>query len=299
MVILNELKSFFASKENGAVLLESMPINYPAYAVRRHGIFGVAIEWGFDKNVSEFFSSVHLHTVHSTIEGENKNLLVLSSDREEYRNEFASVCAQFIDPGENGRYRVALLEDPIEWWKSWKNLLGNASLERTPYTVLCEMIALHHVLSFDPTAQWTASQSGTHDIESERECYEVKSTKMRYGSTITISSQHQLLAPKPLSLFFVRVEESPTGVSINAMADILVSSGYDSVLLENQLAKMRYEKGASDRDKKYAILEKRVYVVDDSFPRITAESFKGDVIPSSILSITYTVDLEGIPYKTW
>jgi len=158
---------------------------------------------------------------------------------------------------------------------------------------------LKHVLSFDPTSKWTASDSGTHDIESDSHSYEVKSTIIRYGALLSISSQFQLLAPKPLDLYFIRVEESPVGVSINDIAAELISIGYDEYLLENQLAKAHFEKGSSDRDRKYSLLEKRVYNVDEKFPKITEESFKGDVIPPAIVEIRYKVDLDGVPYERW
>jgi hypothetical protein len=47
------------------------------------------------------------------------------------------------------------------------------------------------------------------------------------------------------------------------------------------------------------MLEKRIYTVDEDFPKITAESFKGDVIPHAIVAINYTVDLDGISYYSW
>jgi len=299
MSILYEIQQFFASLTKGAAPLASLPDEYPAFAIRALDGFGVAIEWEQEKPVSEYFSSAHLVSMKTLIGGKEKTLLALVSNREEFRNEFATVCAQFVDPGKDGAERCMLLNDPIIWWQKWKNLLGNTALDKTPYSVLCEMLVLKHVLSFDPTSKWTASDSGTHDIESDSHSYEVKSTIIRYGALLSISSQFQLLAPKPLDLYFIRVEESPVGVSINDIAAELISIGYDEYLLENQLAKAHFEKGSSDRDRKYSLLEKRVYNVDEKFPKITEESFKGDVIPPAIVEIRYKVDLDGVPYERW
>ncbi len=177
--------------------------------------------------------------------------------------------------------------------------MGNAIHDKAPYSVLCEMVVLDYVRSFDPSAEWIAAISGTHDIESESHSYEVKSTIKRYGSSITVSSQYQLLTPKPLDLFFLRVEESPTGISINDMKLELVNKGYNESKLEGQLLKAGYELGASARNKKYSILEKRVYKVDDEFPKITEKTFKGDVAPKGISQITYVVDLEVPSFDIW
>ena len=299
MTTLDEIRNFLAAQTKGAKLLSTLPDDYPAYVIRLSDGFGVAVEWERDDAVSEHFASAHFVSARMVLGGNDKRLLTLISYREDLRNEFACVCAQFVDPGENGRDRMSLVGKPHSWWKHWRTLLGNAISDKAPYSVLCEMLVLEHVLKTDPHAEWTAAKSGTHDIESESHSYEVKSTIRRYGASITVSSQFQLLTPKPLDLFFLRVEESPQGVSINDMKDELVANGYDETLLEDQLYSAGYELGSSARDRKYSILEKRVYGVDETFPKITAESFKGDVIPTGVTQITYVVNLEAVPYGNW
>lgn len=298
MELLEEIKQFFASSY-GAAALTSLPDEYPAYGIRKGNDFGVAVRWDRDEPVSEHFSTAHLHTEKAYLPGESIQLLMLTMDVEEYRNEFACVCAQFVDPGKDGEERKKLIEDPVRWWNNWKNLLGNVVSNKPPYSVLCELVVLNHVRSFDPAAEWTASTAGTHDIESANHSYEVKSTIKRYGSTVTISGHFQLLTPKPLDLYFIRIEESPTGICINDVRDELVKNGYDQTKLEKQLSRAGHELGASTRNKKYAILEKRVYVVDDSFPKITEKSFKGDAFPNGVSQIQYTIDLEVPPYNKW
>ena len=299
MTILDEIRTFFAAQAKGAKLLTTLPDGYPAYVIRLPEGFGVAVEWDRDDAVSEHFANAHFSSSKMTLGGSEKNLLTLTSYREELRNEFACVCAQFVDPGVGGHDRKALLDNPLSWWKHWRTLLGNVISDKAPYSVLCEMVALEHVLQSAPDAEWTAAKSGTHDIESPTKIYEVKSTIRRYGADVTISGQFQLLTPKSTDLFFCRVEESPAGLSINDMKMRLVKSGYDESLLEHQLKVQGYEFGASSRDKKYSLLERRIYHIDDKFPKITAQSFKGDKIPRGIAHITYSVDLEGIDFLTW
>ena len=45
MSTLDELQLFFASLTNGAAPLQSLPKEYPAYAIRTLDGYGVAIEW--------------------------------------------------------------------------------------------------------------------------------------------------------------------------------------------------------------------------------------------------------------
>lgn len=299
MTLPDEIKQFFATHKNGALPLKSLPDEYPAYAIRTSEGFGVALEWDSDAALSEHFANANFYSSTMMLGGADKTLLILQSYREDLRNEFACVCAQFVDPGKEGAGRASILSEPLSWWKKWRNLLGNVISDKAPYSVLCEMMVLDYVRNEDSSAEWTAAKSGTHDIESENRSYEVKSTIRRYGAEITISGQFQLLTPKPLDLFFCRVEESPAGISINDMKKKLVDDGYNEGELEHQLSKQGYELGASSRVIKYSVLEKRRYHIDDSFPKITEASFKGDKIPNGITHITYSVDLETIPYTTW
>ena len=158
------------------------------------------------------------------------------------------------------------------------------------------MMALKDLFSIDNSIQWTASHAGSHDIESPSNSYEVKSTIKKSETNVTISSRFQLDSEKPLELWFYRMEASEQGMSINDMKDELVKAGYSESLLESQLEAKGFIKGNSIRDKKYILLERRKYIIDDNFPRIVESSFKNDVYPKNIIKILYTIDLEGLDY---
>jgi hypothetical protein len=224
---------------------------------------------------------------------------MLISAFEEYRYEFASFCAEMLSVGENGNNRKTLLDNPLEWWKRWKELVGNGIKERAIYSVIAEMRVLEHLLKTDSSAEWTATRAGSHDIEGAFECCEVKSTCKRYGAEITVAGQHQLVHKQPLFLYFLRMEQSREGVSVNDMKKRLIRAGYDAGKLEMELQRQGLEHGASIRDEKYKILEKRKYAVDASFPNITRESFKENSFPAGITQIVYTVDLDAVSYTTW
>lgn len=301
MEIIKEIRQYFASLPTpGAMKLSSLPKEYPAFVIRIADGYGIAIEADDNLEVSEKFNSCRFHTGKIAIQGETpQNYLILRSAFEEYRYEFASLCAEFADPGENGSRRKAMLKDPYTWWTRWKELVGNTDSEQKVYNVIAEMMVLDHKFSHDKTAEWAATRMSSHDIECKEESCEVKSTVKRYGAEITISGQHQLNYIKRLYLYFCRLEESLEGVSINDMKAILTSHGYDGGKLEIELERQGFERGANVRNKRYKVLEKRLYKVDDSFPRITHESFKDNKYPSMITHIEYTVDLDGLEYSTW
>ena len=300
MTILEEIRDAFASMQSyGAMPVKGLDDEYMAYIVRIPDGYGVAIPVDNKMEIAENFNSCKFRTGLLSIGGVPSNYLMLISAFEEYRYEFASLCTELLNPGENGKDRKALLENPLNWWKRWKELVGNGIKERAVYSVIAEMYVLEHKLKSDPSAEWTATRMGSRDIECNGESGEVKSTCKRYGAEINISGQHQLEHKKPLYLYFIRMEESLEGISVNDMKKRLINAGYDSGKLEIELQHQGFERGASIRERKYRILEKRKYVVDESFPYITKESFKNNQLPSGITHIVYTVDLDAVSYTTW
>lgn len=299
MGILEEIREYFASTQNGAREIKELPKEYSAIVIRNNEGYGVAIAFDDERDISEKFANSRLFSQCLAIGGVERKYLILSCMLDSLRYEFASVCAQFVEPGIDGVDRKNLLAEPLEWWKKWRELMGNTISNKEAYSVIAEMMVLNDLYVNDRTVEWTAVNSGSHDIEGCNGSYEVKSTVKRYGATITIAGQHQLHSLKRLQLYFCRMEQSKSGVSINDMKERLVEDGYDKDKLEQQLYQMGYERGASIREEKYKVLEKRKYEVDEKFPKITKTSFKDDCIPDSVIQITYTIDLDGLDYTVW
>lgn len=300
MNILEEIRDGFASMTTyGALQIKSLPDEHTAYIIRIPAGYGVAISVDNDVTVAENFNSCKFRTGLLSIDDVSSNFLMLISAFDEYRYEFASLCTELVEPGVDGKNRKELIASPLEWWKKWIGLVGNDIKERAIYSIIAEMRVLEHKLLTDSSAEWSATRMGSHDIECDEESCEVKSTCKRYGAEITIAGQHQLVHKKPLYLYFLRMEESQEGVSVNDMKQRLIQVGYDAGKLENELQYQGLEFGASIRDKKFKILEKRKYIVDESFPCITRESFKNNSLPAGVTQIIYTIDVDLINYTAW
>jgi len=303
MTVLEEIRDVFASSASSpgdkARAIKSLPDDCPAFIIRISDGYGVAVPVDSEMEIAETFNSCRLRTGLLSIDGSSSNYLMLISAFEEYRYEFASLCAELVSPGDNGKNRKDLLEDPLEWWKHWTALVGNDVRDRTIYSVIAELLVLEHKLTTDKSAEWTATRMGSHDIECNEESCEVKSTCKRYGAEIIIAGQHQLTHKKPLYLYFLRMEESHEGLSVNDMKRRLIEVGYNPGKIELELQQQGLERGASIRNRKYKVLEKRKYAVDDSFPSITWESFKGNHPPLGITQIIYKIDLDALDYSAW
>lgn len=296
MTLLDEIRQAFANLEPSLQAdLSSLPPEHPGLAYRSWGSLGVCVPVARGTTVSESFAGARLYS-RAGRAGATDDQLCFESDHGRLRNEFAAVCAQFLHPGVGGNDRQALVRDPAEWWRRWRQLLGNSSALRPSYAVLGELLALERLLAAGAQATWGGPAGASYDIETPTGSYEVKSTVMRYGSVVHIAGQYQLLRPqsKPLYVIHQRFEPVPAGDSVDAIASRLLANGVDAEELEASLAKAGLEKGCSARKERYALLDSQRYVVDAGFPAITPASFVGGTLPTGVTSLTYAVDLDTL-----
>lgn len=291
--IETSIKNYFASQHKGGSIIDGLSDECRAYAIRNSEWYGVAIKNINNIEISEEFSSCAIKNKYISVGNKADNFLVLFCTDDMIRNKFATLSVDFVC-SEN---RVQILADPFAWWQEWKQLLGNAISNKKVYDIIAEMMTLNELFDKCEKVSWNAISRGTHDVETNRGDYEVKSTIKRFDNTVTISSQFQLDKKKELKLVFYRFEKSQEGLCINDVVNSLVEKGYDPYKLENQLQKIGFEKGKSARKEKYKVLASLQYDVDDNFPLITKDSFKGNKIPDNVEKIVYTISLNGIKNK--
>jgi hypothetical protein len=301
MNLLYDIRKLFAEvNKNNAISISAVDSDYPAWVVKYDDWYGVGIPMQQFAPISEKFSNVKMISKVLKFDNKETSLLLLTSTIESLRYEFATVCAQFIDPGPNGKERNSLLNDPVSWFEKWKSLMGNSVRNKTAYAILGEMLVYKHLLRQGIPVKWSGLNQATHDIESNECNYEVKSTVQRYGLEVTINSQFQMQdSNTDLYLIFCRLESSMSGLSIDDTIMDLKGFGVNVEEINNYLEKHDLEEGSSARMEKYTLLEMRKYKVGEHFPTITSKSFVNTKIPESITQITYTVDLSGIEYENW
>lgn len=280
---------------NKAMEISGLPNNYPAWTIKQNGWYGVAVEC--DSVVfSERFSKARIWTEKDVeIGGVKRSLLILSCSDPELRNEFATICSQFVQPGINGESRQQLILSPDIWWKNWKALLGNRESTAEVYMKIGELLVVEELLKKGYKPKWTGVENATHDIELDDRSYEVKSTISRYGYEVEISSIYQLESSgSPLSLAFLRFEKSAQGRSLDEVLNSLVQLGYPADELDDAMNRSGLEKGCMARTIKYKLLETKVCPVDENFPLLKIDSFVGGVLPPNVVKVKYTVDLAGV-----
>ena len=299
--LIRELRENFATGVSGFRKLKTMPEEYPAWTIlNERESYGVAIPNPHGEVINEHFANVSIESHKYIFGSETKDMLILLCSSSKLRYEFATIAAQFVEPGTGNANRNSIQRNPFSWWKNWRELMGNRIGDKMPYAVIGEMLAVEYLMDHGKIVSWGGPNARSHDIDIREASIEVKSTLQKSRTEVTISSDYQLDGDKPLWLYIVKFEENPKdGLTISDQADILVQKGYDRHTLEQQLTAVGFGVGTNGRKQRFRILEKRRYLVDESFPRITAKSFVGGQRPAGITHIEYTVNLDGIMFEKW
>lgn len=271
---------------------------YPAWTVKMDDEYGVALLLDHFVEVSEHFAGARLYSQERMIDGKNTPILLLTTQLSEIKEPFSTLCSEFVEPGVNGFVRQKTLENPIEFWQEWKAILGNKNIESRVYDVLGELQTLKYLYEQGITsAVWRGPDKSTYDIDCGNSTYyEVKSSVVRSRKEITMHNIRQAdsAAVEALFIMFCQYEADSSGDSINSLVEDLNNLGYSALVLNQKLAELGFEKGQSARERQYKLISMIKYTVNDKFPAITEQSFKGDAIPLGITGLSYTVSLDDV-----
>ena len=277
-------------------LNKSMYIDeYDAYAVNTSNMRGVAIIVDSNTVINESFNQVQIKDFLFSINGKEENVVFLYTKNKEMSEKYGLLCLDFLDK----KNRKVIEHNPLKWFSEWRDLLGDSKKKKMVYDVVGEMKVLLELRKKKDYPIWNSATAGTYDITSNSGVYEVKTTKSKTEDNITIHSQFQLEIKhinKPLFIAYVRLEENKAGYSIDTLYNDLIKEGFDQNILDTYLDEMHYQKGKFERYLKFIIHEIRLYPIDESFPKITNDSFKNNKIPDGIVNYQYTVSLNGLKY---
>ncbi len=301
MEIIDSIKeNFNKGYFRKAMKIEGLPADYPAWTIKQDNWYGVGVKLDSKIVFNERFSTAHIWTCENAMIGDlTADLLLLTCNDGDLRNEFAVICSQFVATSADGSERKKLISKPDLWWSNWKSLIGNSQSDPEVYSKLGELIVVEKLLQEGKEPKWSGIENSTHDVELPDRSYEVKSTIERYGYEVEISSIYQMKkAGETLDLVFFRFERSQLGRSLDDVVGSIVTLGYSESKMEIALKKAGLEKGCIARSIRYKALEMKVFPVDDDFPALTLDSFIDRKLPQNVTRVKYTVDLSGIASRT-
>lgn len=166
-----------------------------------------------------------------------------------------------------------------------------------------ELTALRRVLTISGSGDitsWTGPEllNAQHDFRNGDTACEVKTTRTREGRRVRISSVDQLEPPAGGDLFLLhyRVDNDPQGVTLPHVIAEIVDLGASVAALNRKLQLIGYESAHVEQyTNKFRVLDARLYLVDESFPRIVTSSFHDGHVPAGVQQLQYIIELSNEP----
>lgn len=223
-----------------------------------------------------------------------------------FEEEFLRLCWDMIEATANS---AAPQRDLIARYLSWQKLLQYSSKELISFQrqkgLLGELMYLSDCLRQMPADRvvdaWTGPDGSDQDFVFESAWAEVKAVALSAG-TVKISSMQQLEQEIPGYLVVYTLEKSTEGegrITLPAIAEEIKTSLHDNPVALDRFEMKLFKYGYRSQDvgeynKNYfRFIEKREYLVNDSFPRLHREN-----VAKAITACTYEISLSAIePYR--
>lgn len=218
---------------------------------------------------------------------------------------FSTVCDEIIEhcrtaPDSPGLVVVTVLD-------RWRDLLGPSKRtllsEQQIKGLLAELHVLEHLAARaagEALTLWTGADQARHDFTGAMAACEVKASSLVDRVQIHVNGLTQLQAPPGASLLLVveRFERVPVGGdSIPQVVARLRALG----IPEKALFKKLLASGVHPTDfpvyseLRFTLLERRLYLVADDFPRITSAMLMDTPAHDRVSAVEYVVDLGAQP----
>ncbi len=285
-------------ERNKRTMIRGLPEKYPAYTMVGEAEIGVLIPFDGKCRIDEEFEGCRLRDIRYKELGDCLVLTTTFRDKDMIEI-FAPICERFVITDDSGLERNAIIADPFDWVEKIIKLLGNARRWKLPTSVIAELYSVHiaHKRGLQP--RWEGPDGSIVDIRGNTVDIEVKSTISQDRTEITISRELQLKkASNELHLYYLSLQESVSGLSIDDLVHILVcEDGFSKDELEEKLLHIGYREGMLVRTKRFLVTKLWDFNVDDDFPKIVPESFKDERMPEHITKIQYTINVSGLDYK--
>lgn len=244
-----------------------------------------------------YTTGLELNVKSYTVKGKNKLFLELLCLVTELNQTFTDVVKNICERIEQGQGPLQSVKESID---EFRELLKQTSLRITDDEVLGLLgellqLELFEKNNIDAVDNWTGPDKKRHDFIFDGVSVEVKTSQRTGSPVIKIHGLEQLLIPEggDLLLSYFRVEAVPEGgMTIPALIDKLKSK-ISRAALNEKLKLYDYSDNSRHLWERYRwnLLEKKYYVVDESFPKLTKIELGGEPL-SGISEIQYSVNLD-------
>ncbi|GEN89789.1 PD-(D/E)XK motif protein [Oceanobacillus sojae] len=259
--------------------------------------FGVVITVDQNIRLNEKFNQLNFYTEEGTLSGEKTNLLHLTLNSLDYFEQFIIIAADFIESSK----RTTLENNPLEWWNHWKELIGNAVVEKSTYNILGELLVLNYLQEKCSSSKpkWLGYTGSTFDISTVDKTIEVKASINKFDNNITISNQYQLNTELINEFYVLNFEASANdnGISIDDAVTRLNLNGYPLKDIEIGLQTHSIPKNASARREKYILLTCKKYILQEAISDEIRQAMDNFFDFDIVRKVNVELDLANIEHE--
>ncbi|MBT2548090.1 PD-(D/E)XK motif protein [Arthrobacter sp. ISL-65] len=244
--------------------------------------------------------SLSLQTLELAVDGAQRPFVILRCVDPKLHHQFGLLADDVLDAIEVDPERASrAVSATLDRWRNLFEaergaLLGPAQLAgiMAELTVLHELVKFHgpHALS-----AWQGPKGNRHDFVFEDCSIEVKATTNHNNMVVTIHGGRQLASPDLGDLYLraLQMERSPNGKSVPDKVGELIALGISKVELLTVLNDAHYSDADSPAYEafRFTTLSENSYLVDEGFPRITAETLFPSGMIDRLGNISYSIDL--------
>ena len=218
---------------------------------------------------------------------------------------FARLFSRFADDlvsrlGVSGDPARTCTRSLARWRDMFRRVPDRALSPRQACGLLAELIQLENLAVAQPhraLETWTGWDRDRVDFRGGTSALEVKATLSREGWSVGIHGLDQLDDSTfgELHVLIYRFERvAQGGTTLPEIVQRLLDLGVDSAELHSRLLAVGYSPHDASYDAlRFSERERRLYRVDDSFPRLTRRSLVGGNTPDGVTGLRYTVSLNS------
>jgi hypothetical protein len=264
------------------------------------GRYGLRIGFSGILGENEFIDKIKgVQIIKSIRKDQGSDLYLVLNEANDW-NIFYSFCSDLIDTCEKCTTEVELIAKLSKRVRRWQYFLSESKLlsmtEIQQMGLFAELQFLKEILlpnlqSGDAILSWVGCDFDKQDFSLLNSLVEVKSYISSKGSTVKISSLHQLVSDiKPLFLFAFGLTKTNNGVRIidviHEINECLSDDNKD--LFAQKLAQYGYIEGVTEEPfYRFNLDNVRAFAVTEDFPRIIPNQIK-----EQIVDVQYALDLQ-------
>jgi hypothetical protein len=258
-----------------------------------------------DPNINGLSIYINEYYIHQR---ERKRVIDIQCNLSHYIEEFNEIIKEIAKAIiDNGEIPYQAINRVIRNWKAfWSNQQRQLLTDEQIIGLVCELLIIKRLCYINPSNtlnSWTGPSKQRHDFIFSDWSFEIKGTRTQ-GHTHTINGIDQLKSYNDKSLafisFIVSITDGDRSENLQSIVESIINESLvarpDLVVKFNELLSLYgYSPLYAEeyRRCKIDILEATLFIVNNSFPRLTSDNLHAP-LDTRVTSVRYNISLDGL-----